>query len=361
MLATRLVILLLALSACVSYGPPKPPKPAPVTLPPPRESPSGPKLQDLVSGTTQRLQAVSVVNDKVVWVSGTGGTYAVTLDGGATWRTATVPEADSLEFRDVAAFDNDNAYLLSAGNGTNSRIYRTVDAGVDWAIQFVNRDSAAFYDCFAFWDKDNGLAWSDAVNGRFPYVTTTDGGEVWRRHELDGATANEGAFAASGTCVTTQGNAAAFVATGGGEKARVLRSADRGLTWQSATTPITQGSRTTGLTSVAFRNPRDGIAAGGDIAGKDSATAEVIRTSDGGVTWTLAARPTFPGPVFAVVYVPGTDATVVAVGPGGASWSADEGRTWRVLDSLSYWSAGFAGKSGGWLVGPGGRITKVIF
>lgn len=359
--ATRIVLLLLAFIACAPYRPPAPPKPTPVTLPPPRQSPSGPTLQDLVSGTTQRLQAVSVVNEKVVWVSGSGGTFGVTLDGGASWRTGIVPEADSLEFRDVQAFDGKTAYLLSAGTGTNSRIYRTVDGGVNWAIQFVNRDSAAFYDCFAFWDRQSGLAWSDAVDGRFPYVITADGGETWRRRFVDSATTNEGAFAASGTCVITLGKDAAFVATGGGQVARVFRTDDRGLTWQSAPTPVVHGTRTTGLTSVAFRNMTDGIAVGGDIAKNDTSASEVVRTSDGGVTWTLGGRPTFTGPAFAVVYVPGTSATVVAVGPKGASWSADEGQSWQPLDSLDYWSAGFAGKAGGWLVGPGGRITKVTF
>ena len=34
------------------------------------------------SGTKFRLQAISPVNDRVTWASGTGGTYSVTTDGG---------------------------------------------------------------------------------------------------------------------------------------------------------------------------------------------------------------------------------------------------------------------------------------
>jgi len=60
----------------------------------------GPTLTPQVSGTTNRLQAVSPVNSQVVWASGTGGTYALTTDGGETWVSAQVPGAETLEFRD---------------------------------------------------------------------------------------------------------------------------------------------------------------------------------------------------------------------------------------------------------------------
>jgi photosystem II stability/assembly factor-like uncharacterized protein len=318
-------------------------------------------LQDQVSGTSQRLQAVSAMNEKVVWASGTGGTFAVTTDGGASWRSGVVAGADSLEFRDVQGVDALTAYLLSSGNGTNSRIYKTVDGGLNWQIQFINRDQDAFYDCFAFWDRRNGIAWSDNVGGKFPYLTTVDGGARWDLHHLDGATEGEGAFAASGTCVVTSGSKGVFVATGAGREARILSSGDRGATWRSVTTPIVQGTSTTGHTSVTFRNAQIGIAVGGDIARNDDWTDNVVQTADGGRTWRTAGRPTFSGPAFAAVYVPGAAGTVVAVGPKGASWSADDGRTWQPVDTVSYWSAAFIGRAAGWLVGPGGRITKVSF
>ena len=51
-----------------------------------------PTLTPQNSGTTQGLIAVSPVNKDVVWASGRGGTFAVTTDGGATWRAGVVPE-----------------------------------------------------------------------------------------------------------------------------------------------------------------------------------------------------------------------------------------------------------------------------
>jgi photosystem II stability/assembly factor-like uncharacterized protein len=361
----------ISVAGCLApYKPPRPEEPEPAPLPPPRISPSGATLQDQVSGTTQRLQAVSVVDPNIVWASGTGGTFAVTHNGGQSWRTGVVAGADSLEFRDVEAFDGHVAYLLSAGNGTQSRIYKTEDGGVNWQLQFINRDSLAFYDCLAFWDQRSGIAFSDNVRGVFPIIYTDNGGADWdflsdpsnpSASPVPAATPGEGAFAASGTCLTTVGKEAAFIATGAGTEARILSTTDRGQTWSQVTTPIVQGTPTTGHTSVAFRNGRDGIAVGGDIGKADGETDNVVRTADEGLTWTLGGRPTFTGAIFGAAYVPGTTQTVVAVGPKGASVSADDGLTWQPLDSLPYWSAGFASRAAGWLVGPGGHITKVSF
>ena len=52
-----------------------------------------PTLTPQSSGTTQRLQAISPVNNRVAWASGTGGTFTVTTDGGATWHAGVVPGA----------------------------------------------------------------------------------------------------------------------------------------------------------------------------------------------------------------------------------------------------------------------------
>ncbi len=62
-----------------------------------------PRVELQQSGVQVLLQAVSPVSERVVWVSGHGGTWLRTLDGGATWSGGTVPNADTLQFRDVHA------------------------------------------------------------------------------------------------------------------------------------------------------------------------------------------------------------------------------------------------------------------
>lgn len=312
------------------------------------------------SGVTVRLQAISAVSPDIVWASGVRGTFMVTRNGGRTWLTGKVVGADSLEFRDVEGVDGKTAYLMSSGNGTQSRIYKTTDGGINWQIQFINREPEAFFDCFAFWDKESGLLFSDNVKGVFPMLRTTDGGQRWEDvTNGPAATKGEGAFAASGTCVATHGGKQAWIATGAGEQSRILSTPDRGATWKSVVAPVPQGTGTTGLTTVAFRNAEIGIAAGGDI-GQPDGPSSVILTKDGGATWSAGGAVTFAGAVYGVAWVPSTT-NVVAVGPKGASWSADEGRTWQALDSLGYWSVGFTEKKVGWMVGPAGRITKLQF
>jgi photosystem II stability/assembly factor-like uncharacterized protein len=304
------------------------------------------------------------VDEKIVWVSGVGGTFAVTTDGGETWRSGVVPGADSLEFRDVEGVSERTAYLLAAGPGDRSRIYRTDDGGRSWSLQFTNRDTSAFYDCFAFWDRSRGFTMSDAVSGRFPVVRTMDG-ERWSDigDHLPPAQAGEGAFAASGTCTAAVGERHGWISTGAAPRARVLRTADGGETWADAPTPIAQGSATSGGASIAFRDTLHGILGGGDIAAPDAFADNVARSADGGRTWTPGTRTPFPGAIYGLAYAPGAESrVVVATGPSGAAWTADEGRTWRALEGVrDYWAVAIASRSAGWLVGTEGRILKLSF
>src|SRR5438067_2156997 len=98
------------------------------------------------SNATATLRGLSVVNENIVWASGTKGTFLRTTDGGATWQAGNVPGAEALDFRDVQAVDANTAYLLSIGTGEQSRIYKTTDAGQHWSLQFQNQQAKAFFD-----------------------------------------------------------------------------------------------------------------------------------------------------------------------------------------------------------------------
>src|SRR3954466_8042036 len=182
-----------------------------------------PTLTPQQSGTLNRLQAVSPVNAKVVWASGIGGTFALTTDGGAHWRSRVVAGAETLQFRDVEGVSEKVAYLLSAGVGTDSRIYKTEDGGDSWTLQFQNQDPNGFYDCFAFFTPRRGITMADSVNGRFPVIRSTDG-RTWNDigDNLPRAQDGEFAFAASGTCIATQGERRAWIGTGVGKDPRII-------------------------------------------------------------------------------------------------------------------------------------------
>jgi photosystem II stability/assembly factor-like uncharacterized protein len=302
---------------------------------------------------------VAPVSSQVAWLSGSRGTWARTLDGGRTWQTG-VAGADTLQFRDVHAVDANTAWLLSIGNGEESRIYHTRDGGQTWAEQFRNTEPKAFYDCFAFWDPRRAVVVSDAVDGRMIMRRTEDGGATWNLVQgLPSAAEGEGHFAASGTCLITRGDRHAWFGSGAGRVARVGRTTDGGRTWTVVNTPIIQDTPTAGITTVALFDLRNGLALGGDLARADDYTANAAETTDGGATWRLVGTPTFSGPVYGSAVVPGRGRTIVVVGPKGASWSTSAGRIWQALDNRTYWSVGFGPDGVGWMVGPNGRIIRI--
>jgi photosystem II stability/assembly factor-like uncharacterized protein len=311
------------------------------------------------SGVTARLRGVSAVSERVAWASGADSTVLRTVDGGTTWQKLTVT-SDALDFRDVDAVDAQTAYVLSIGNGPASRIYKTTDAGKTWNQQFKNEDPKVFLDAMTFWDANNGIAIGDSVGGQFYILTTADGGRSWSRvpqSALPPALENEGAFAASGTNIAVFGKSHAWIGTGAAAKSRVLRTSDRGRTWQITDTPLASGA-SAGIFSIAFRDTKHGIIAGGDYRKEQEAVDNLAVTSDGGVTWTLVKG--LSGFRSVVAYVPNTK-TVIAIGPSGGDFSADDGRTWTAIDGPGFDTFSFApGKQAGWGAGAKGIIGRLV-
>jgi photosystem II stability/assembly factor-like uncharacterized protein len=351
-----------------------------------------PKLTPQQSNTTQLLISVSPVDSRVVWAAGTGGTYVVTTDGGDHWKSAVVPGAENDQFRDVHAVSDKIAYLMSIGNNTTDfKVYKTIDGGAHWTIQFTNEDPLAFYDCFAFWTPDRGITHSDSGNGVFPDIRTTNG-HTWESiaSNMPPALAGEASFAASGTCIAAEGKTNAWIATGGSTIARILATKDGGNTWNAYDTPLLS-SPSAGGVSVAFRDSRHGILGGGDLDSNTSADA--ASSDDGGRTWTLTTAPPLQGAIFCLAYVRGTqhseeegfgkdfnhrddqgrgeefERTVVITTEtepnftsGEAAFTPDEGSTWVPIPNASgYWAVAFANPQAGWFVGNNGQILKISF
>ena len=312
------------------------------------------------SGVSVRLRGVSAVSERVAWASGAGATVLRTTDGGATWQKLSVTD-ETLDFRDIDAVDPQTAYLLSIGNGPASRIYKTTDAGKTWTMQFKAGDEKVFLDAMTFWDASNGIVFGDSVDRQHYILTTDNGGQTWTRvptNNLPPALENEGAFAASGTNIAVFGETHAWIGTGAGAKARVLRTSDRGKTWQVADTPLAAGP-SAGIFSIAFRDAKHGVVAGGDYRKEKEAVDNLATTSDGGVTWSLVKG--LSGFRSVVAYVPGTK-TLVALGPAGGDYSTDDGQTWKPIEGPGFDTFSFApGKPIGWGAGNNGALGKLTF
>ena len=308
--------------------------------------------------TKVSLRGLSVVNEKVIWASGTGGTFLKTIDGGKSWTVGKVPDAEKLDFRDVEAFDANTAYLLSIGNGESSRIYKTIDGGVTWKLQFKNTNEKAFFDALAFWDKNNGIAMSDPVDGKYLLISTNDGGANWKvldNGKMPNAKEGEAAFAASGTCLVTSGKTDVYLVSGGND-ARVFRSTNRGLDWLVSDTPIISGTAGSGIFSIAMQNKKRGVIVGGNYEKPNEINNNLAFTNNGGKNWNLSKG--LNGYRSGAAFV--DKKTLIAVGSSGSDISKDGGKNWKKINKENYNSVSAKGKNAIWAVGVNGLVAKLL-
>lgn len=315
------------------------------------------------SGRDTNLRGVSVRHHQggdgkqryIIWASGSKGVILRSTDDGKSWKQPSVPGGGELDFRDVEAFDTETAYVMSSGEGGQSRIYKTSDGGKSWKLQYSDKRPGFFLDALACDSATHCYALSDPVEGKFLVLATEDG-EHWK--ELPGdkmprALPNEGAFAASGTALALCGNGNIYFATGVGA-ARVFRSGDRGRSWKAVTTPMPFGP-SSGIFSLACQGRGEAVVAvGGDYKQPAQARRVAIYSRDGGATWSLAEQQ--PGGYRSAV-ASFSSADFVAVGPNGTDISHDQGQHWKRTDALNLNAVSFDGDEG-WAVGAKGTIAR---
>jgi photosystem II stability/assembly factor-like uncharacterized protein len=293
------------------------------------------QFQPQQSNTTENLRGVSIFDRENIWASGRNGTYLATKDGGKTWKVGKVPSAGSLDFRGVKAFKG-KIFLLAAGPGDKSRIYR-LRVGKKWELQFTNREPKGFFDCMAFFDSRRGIVVGDPVNGKFQILRTDDGGNTWQYSnpkKMPLAMDGEGAFAASNSCIATNGPRDVWFATGG-SAARVFHSVDAGESWTVSNTRIVHGAASQGIFSIAFRDALHGVISGGDYQHPEQTGANLATTDDAGKTWKVADAT--PQKYFsAVAYVGGGTPEIVAVGAAVSGFSRNELHSWTWFASEGF-------------------------
>jgi tripeptide aminopeptidase len=318
--------------------------------------------------TTAEFRAMHAPTPDVVWATGRAGTFAVTTDGGTTWRADSIRGAGDLFLTGVWAADARTAQVVATSfEGGLARIYRTTDGGATWRQQYERRGDGVFFDALSCWDAGRCLAFSDPVDGTFLIARTIDG-ERWTevpRDELPAPLAGEAGFAASGTAMTTYGSGRGWIGTGGGAQARVYRTRDGGASWDVASTPL-PGNATSGIFGIAFRDSLHGVAVGGDYQRRHDVQQNVLRTDDGGVSWRLVSSSAPAGVRYGVAYGPAYTALsgarvhpLLAVGPSGVGASYDDGDTWTALDTVHYNTLAFAPDGDAWIGGPEGRIARI--
>jgi photosystem II stability/assembly factor-like uncharacterized protein len=340
--------------------------------------------QTYPASTPESLRGVSAVSRQIAWASGTHGTYLRTLDG-RTWIPDQVPGAESLDFRAVVAFSADEAFLMSAGPGDQSRIYHTSDRGRHWQLQFTNPNPKAFFDSMVFWDPTHGIVLGDPIPDqtgnekgqlKFELLITNDG-QTWTHlppSQLPPAIAGEGAFAASNTCISILQTPAPIISSVilSGDTHSAKRDACRsrrtpctstspgnsqGILTTDAT-PATQqtmpASWKTGASAPHAPPEKNGASAPDPNLwfATGGAVARVFHSPDHGQTWQVFDTPIIHGPASAGIFSIAFRDPLHGVIAGGdyehpdqdgpnLAFTNDGGKTWTLsqIHPQAYFSA----------------------
>ncbi len=312
------------------------------------------------TGMDTSLRGVSVTGTgegtgkEVVWVSGSNGAVLRSVDGGKSWERIAVAGGEKLDFRAIQAFDARTAYAMSAGDGNQSRIYKTEDGGKTWRKQYEGPRREIFLDGLVCRSEKECFVVGDPVDGKFLLLRTGDGEkwEVTGREAMPGALKGEGAFAASNSSMAWCGKSDIYFGTGG-PAARVFHSNDLGQSWTVTETPIQSGNAASGIFSLGCEGERI-VAVGGDYQKAEGRERTAAYSQDGGKTWRLAEEQ--PSGYRSAVVRMG-NGRWLALGTNGADESGDGGGHWSRKSGMD-WNAVVASGGRVWAVGPKGTVAR---
>ena len=276
------------------------------------------------------IRGLSVVDDKTAWISGSKGYIAKTNDGSKTWDWQQVKGYEKSDFRDIEAFNDKEAIIMSSG--TPAYILKTSDGGLTWQEKYQKTDTTYFLDAMDFADRQHGYILGDPINNKFLLLETKDGGETWAEStNPPDALPGEASFAASGTCLRVQKNGAIYIASGG-KVSRLISQQPVTNKWQYLNLPISQGKSSEGAFSLSIA-PGKNIIVGGDYANdKKTDSVAVIKTLANS-TFTLAKSGP-QGFQSSIEYLDGS--IFLSTGTPGSNITTDGGTTWKQIDTTSF-------------------------
>jgi photosystem II stability/assembly factor-like uncharacterized protein len=316
-----------------------------------------PSVKILESGKRISIRGLSVVNDNVIWASGSSGSVARSVDGGNTFTWITVPGYEKNDFRDIEAFDANTAIIMAIT--TPAAILKTTDGGKNWRKVFEDTTKGAFFDAMDFADAKHGVLIGDPLGSTVYAATTSDNGDSWKKTDWSAANenmfgANEGEafFASSGTNIKLldAGFHLAFVS--GGKSSRLFINGNRDLL------PIMQGKESTGANSIAVYKNKKAVIVGGDFSKDTISTNNCVLVSLKDETMLSPQTPPH-GYRSSVIYL--DEKNLLTCGTSGIDISKDGGMNWELISTNSFHVCQKAKKGKAiFLAGGGGRIAKLI-
>jgi len=306
-------------------------------------------IETLPAGRNTSLRGLSVVDDRVAWVSGSRGSVGRSTNGGRTWTWLAVPGFETSDFRDIEAWDERTAVVMAVAEP--AWILRTDDGGIHWKVVHTDTTRGVFLDAMHFRRDGHGICVGDPIGSRLYELRTTDSGRSWTKTPAlrspileDG----EAFFASSGSNTVLLADGRRLAVTGG----RRSRLIDEDIITEL---PLRQGGTSTGANSLAaYGHGRKLIVVGGDFSKDRDTSGTCALSRNRGRSWHPPGKG-LKGYRSSVVYLDRKQ--LLACGTSGVDLSTDAGMHWKAVSREGFHVTAKAKK--GRLVllaGSGGRI-----
>ncbi len=315
---------------------------------------TGQQIHLLTGGRAVSIRGLAVVNERVIWVSGSEGNIGLSTDGGKNWKWIQVPGFEKSDFRDIEAFDDKEAFIM--GVTQPAIVLKTSDGGNTWKTVFADTTKAAFLDAMDF-SGNKGVVVGDPVVEKKYILESNDRGESWKKNEsadVGSLDSGEAFFAASGSNVRfISGDG--YVQVSGGTKSRLFTGS------QIYNLLINQGTTSTGANSIAINpvKPNEGYIVGGDFSHDTLRYKNSIHVQFSPFIQIPPATPPH-GYRSCVEYI--SENQLVCCGPSGVDYSNDGGKTWSLISNSGFYVCRKAKKGNSFfLAGPHGKIAMLQF
>lgn len=319
--------------------------------------PGAQEIQMLTSGAKVSIRGLSVVDDKIIWVSGSNGTVGRSTDSGKTWKWISIAGFEKRDFRDIEAFDGATAIIMAIAEPAH--ILKTTNGGESWKLVYENKTPGMFLDAMEFWNEQSGIVLGDPVNGKFFIARTFDEGNTWQEissANLPAADSGEACFASSGTNIRKlDRDEACFVS--GGTRSRFFSKN------KPVDLPLVQGKQSTGANSIAVRDDKKLkrsnylVVVGGDFAADSINEKNCFISKNGGISWIAPVKPP-AGYRSCVEFI--TKKKLITCGTSGVDLSLDGGMNWKEISKEGFHVCRKAKKGGSvFLAGTNGKVGKL--
>jgi Photosynthesis system II assembly factor YCF48 len=304
----------------------------------PRTPARAQSLQALARQGHCSLRGMSVVTDKILWVSGSEGTVGRSTDGGSTWQWIKVKGYEHRDFRAIEAFDAKEAIIMAVSEP--AVILKTRNGGAHWYSVFVDSTKGMFLDAMDFSNARCGVVIGDPLNNRAFIALTKDGGESWTVLDSVHATApplleqGEGFFAASGTnikLISQDPNRPAMYFVSGGMQSRLFLYGPKPVHLPLA---LIKGRSSTGAFSLDLYNNKYGVIVGGDYLTDSLNSGNCLLFSQDDSPQIRAPQTPPGGFRSCVAYV--SASRLICCGSSGVDLSSDGGLNWQPLSKEGF-------------------------